>query len=782
MEDNGTMPLREYLQTRRPDMLTFFSIAIQLTEALGVLHQKSIIYRKLNTDAICIHPGTGCVTIADFSKAAPMADKDKPELFTGTFAETRGFLSPEQIGLMQGSIDYRSDLYALGVVLYEILTGQLPLQAANYIQWVHAHLAQKPLYPGKIKPDIPPAISTIVMKLLAKAADERYQSACGLLVDLEECRRQWTQTGVIRLFALGRADFSLRLQLPKKLYGRKKEAAAIKAAYLRICTGLPELLLVHGAAGTGKTILVHETLRPFAVRRGYFITGRFAQFQRDMPYGPLVQAFAGLIKQILTERPENFTTWKRILVPALGRSGAVITDVIPELELIVGPQPPAEKLQPREAQNRFYMILRNMVRVLARRGCPLVIFLDDLQWADMEALSFIKYLSEDADSNYLLIIGAYRDNEVSGQHPLLTTLAELQKTEILVQHLPLMPLGLDHLKKFVADTIGGSEEQLQPLAEILYLKTGGNPYLLGQLLQAGYALIPMEQKKMAHLQITRLIRQNTVQDVLEEEIINVREGRSTSDPVLYAIREAVQKTVQETDTETLLKSFLEMTIEHAGADKGYLMLEKAGKMYIEAVKECDTQTVSMITPLSMEKSANLSRAMVRYVIRTLEPMVLNDIEQAGIFVRDPYIVQSRAKAIVCLPLLFRKIPVGVLYLENSQLSGVFTPDRLEILKIFAIQLAYIRKINNCLTEDTIGTNDETPIPLIEPFAERLTERELEVLSLIADGMSNQEIGQELQLTVSTVKTHILNIYGKLRVNRRVQAVTRANELRLLKTR
>jgi DNA-binding CsgD family transcriptional regulator len=342
-----------------------------------------------------------------------------------------------------------------------------------------------------------------------------------------------------------------------------------------------------------------------------------------------------------------------------------------------------------------------------------------------------------------------------------------------------MPLGPDCVNQFVADTIRCSAEQSQPLAEILYLKTGGNPCLLGQILQAAYSLVPIEQKKVAHLQMAQLLMQNTIQEAPEEEIINVGDTRDTGDPVLYTIQKAVQKLAEETDAEALLEGFLGMAIEHAGADKGYLMLEKAGKMLIEAVKERDMHTVSMITPLSLEKNVNLSRAMVRYVIRTLEPVVLNDMEQAGIFARDPYIAQSRAKAIVCLPLLFRNIPVGILYLENSLMTGVFTPDRLEVLKILAFQLAYIRKMHTCLAENTTGAKDETPLPLIEPFTERLTERELEVLSLIADGMSNQEIAQELQLTVSTVKTHILNIYGKLRVNRRVQAVTRAKELRLL---
>lgn len=261
---------------------------------------------------------------------------------------------------------------------------------------------------------------------------------------------------------------------------------------------------------------------------------------------------------------------------------------------------------------------------------------------------------------------------------------------------------------------------------------------------------------------------------------HVSDDGSTGDPVLYTIRKAVQKLAEETDVKALLKSFLEIAIEHAGADKGYLIMEKTGKLFIEAAKESTMHTTTVLTPLPLEKSVNLSQAMVQDVVRTLEPVVLNNMEQAGNFAGDPYFAQARAKSTVCLPLVFRGMSVGVLYLENSLLTGVFTPDRLEVLQILAIQMACIRKLHACLEEDTIGAKDEKPPLLIERITEHITERELEVLSLIAAGMTNREIAQKLKLTMSTVKTHILNIYGKLRVNRRVQAVSRAKELRLLK--
>jgi len=1491
MEDSGAIPLRQHLQTSSPELQAFLSMAIQLAETLGNLHQNGVIHRNINPDAIVMHPGTGDIKITDFSMATLLSRKAQNESMPNPCTGTLAYMSPEQIGRTSKAIDQRSDLYSLGVVFYEILAKQLPLQAGSHMQWIHAHMAKKPVYPGEIKPAIPPTISAIIMKLLAKAAGERYQSAFGLLADLEECRRQWVQTGIIGSFALGREDLSGLFQLPHKLYGREKEIAVLTSAFACACSGQPGLLLVHGSAGTGKTVLVHETIRPLAAERGYFITGKFDQLQWNIPYAPFIQALGDLMRQLLTESQENLAEWKKRLLRALGRSGAVITEVIPEVELIVGPQPPVEALMLWEAQNRFLMVFRSFILAFAQKEHPLVIFLDDLQWADQASLSLIRYLSKDTDSRYLLVIGAYRDNEVTGTHPLLFTLEEMENTEIAVQHLPLAPLDPICANQYVADTLHCDKEQSQLLTDILYRKTGGNPFFLGQLLlsayeenllklstqdgclkwdsdsirempmtddvinlmlgklqklpeetlkvlklaacignvvdlkilsfaawktpgqavadlwpaiveglvllvtdknkniyrvadnypvidfvtkyeflhdrvqQAAYSLVLEEEKKEAHLKIGRLILAFTTEDLLDENIFmimdhlnrgldlitdleekiqlagyNLLAGRKAkaataydsalnyfkfgmeflpdnawdtdyrltfelhaersqseylcahydkaeqlfdlllskaktdlekadiyvtkillnssmeryhetlqlgikglsllgvelsanpgkiafikeiilakwrlrsqrdftdlqemTDPVqkrvmllflaqagaarminpelyaliilkisnlsikygnsefasigyagysffngsvlgdykkgrefeqaalklveksgncttlcsfyfllgasvshwtehgkisvnylqkavnygiesgnslvmgfalnlmienkyllgvsldelykecrsyykrtravrllhyqlliesmtgcgdnttcdglkfmrtnipdemspinkelrafkngeinnnmtydffkmqlcyldgdyanalcigekaqqnltairgfllsaeyvfyyslsitarydnlsfkeqrkyrsilkqnqrqmkkwsnscpanflhkqlliaaetarldgqdseamslydhaiesahehgylqneaiaselaakyyltkgrrkiarvyltdacqgyykwgavrkvrmlqsqyphllagilmeeqkleaaeilqntfrlfdvcdydatdnldLYTIQKAVHRISEDTDPETLLKSFLEIAIENAGADKGYLILEKEENLLIEAAKESDNDTTAVVAPLPLQKNTNISQAMVRYVARTLETVVLNDMGQTGIFAKDSYIAQSRSKSIACLPLLFQGIPVGVLYLENSLMAGVFTPDRLELLKLLSRQMAYVQKLQSFLERDNSSIQHETTPPLIEP----LTERELDVLNLIAEGMSNKEIALGLYLTVNTVKTHILNIYGKLQVNRRMQAVTRARELKLLK--
>ena len=287
-------------------------------------------------------------------------------------------------------------------------------------------------------------------------------------------------------FTLGHFDLSDRFQLPRKLYGREKEVEALTAAYKRVCSGQAGLLLVHGHAGIGKTVLIHETLKPLAAERGYFITGKFDQLQQNIPYAPFIQAFGDLMQQFLIESPESLAAWKIKLLQALGRSGAVITEVIPEVELIVGPQPPVEVLQPREAQNRFRMVFLNFIQVLAKREYPLVIFLDDLQWADQASLNLLQYISEDSGSRYLFLIGAYRDNEVTGAHPLLVTLEDLEKEEIPVRQMSLGPLEPTYTGQFIADTLHCAKEKSEPLAEILDRKTGGNPFFLGQLLQSAY--------------------------------------------------------------------------------------------------------------------------------------------------------------------------------------------------------------------------------------------------------------------------------------------------------
>lgn len=490
MEVNGAISLKKYLKNNSSDLSAFFSIAMQLAKILQELHQKNIIQRCLNPDNILIQPSTGKIRIKDCNTANNLALKNQSESLSNISLETLAYMSPEQIGRVNRIIDHRSNFYSLGIILYETLTGQLPFHAGDTMQWIHAHIAQKPICLQKTNPDIPLNITTIIMKLLAKNAGERYQNASELLTDLEACHRHWTQNGLMTSCPSGQMD-----------------------------------------------------------------------------------------------------KWNCILF--------------------------------------------------------------------------------------------------SSENEKLAT-AEIQQCVSCCPH--------------------------------------------------------------------------------------ISDRSSPSDLTLCTIRKVVQVLSTETDLETLLKSFIEIAIENAGADKGYLILARGEAMIVEAANATNIYNAAQISSYPLEESQTISQAMVQNVLLSLETIVLNDVAQSDIFARDPYILQSGAKSVVCLPLLFQGTPGGVLYLENSLMTGVFTPDRLEVLKLLTIQMTYVKKLQSLLAEDTTKKKYETPLPLMEP----LTERELEVLSLVSEGLSNQEIARELQLTVSTVKTHILNIYGKLRVNRRVQAVSRARELRLIK--
>lgn len=1485
MEDKGAVSLRKYMQDRLLNLPVFLGMAAQLAEVLGQIHQKGIIHRDLKPENILIHPNTGRGYIIDFSSAVLFSQGSNNALHSNNPAGTLEYMSPEQTGRLNTGIDQRSDLYSLGVVFYEIMTGQLPIQAENPAEWIHAQITRKPQPPYKINPDIPPVISDIIMKLLAKAVEERYLSAYGLLWDLRECERQLIQTGRIEPFPIGRMDVSTRFQLPRKLYGREREKEALKAAFDRICEGQAGTIFVSGYAGVGKTMLINESLKPRVLDKGYFISGKFDQLGQNIPYAPFAAAFGNLVRQLMTESQEELDRWKKRILRALGRSGTVVTGIIPELELIIGKQPPVDTLSPKEAENRFLLVFRDFVRVFAQKGHPLVLFLDDLQWADAASIHLLKYLSQDPGLHSLLFIGAFRKNEVNENHPLMKMLEGSRNQQPYEEHIFLMPLEWNQTAELVADVLHSEIENTADLAEVLYRKSGGNPFFLGQMLtlihgegllyfniqegcwkweleaiqklqlgedvlqlllkklqglpeetreimklaacignrfdletlatvcgksleetascmmpsvleglvlkaanqkknlpsaypeakssefeflhdrvqQAVYSLIMEDEKKEKHIAIGRLLLQNTVRIILEEKILTImdhfnrslelihdpvertelakynllagrkakasaayesalqyfKSGRSLlpdaaweydyrlsydlhlelaqaeymsanvkaaeelfdtvigragtelerasvyglkvilyagmgkyaeavqtgisalenlgiklpvhpkkldyirelllfkwcmrnkkiedlvhlpemKDPVqrkiaelltrlssvtihshpdlfgfiilktgnhavrygnaemtsvgysgysittgsvlrdyeagdrfgrvcvqlverydrssskciiyfvvgafishwtrhaslgleylkkavrngieagdvliigyahclilevgyllgislekvegeirkkheiagrlkhdslainvaiyekvvsallgrktdslassaeefqkekfsqlkendqsslatfylykmqlcymagnyrdslsaaqsvqpfaeailgfmtsaeynfyyslvitalygemsfkdrklhwkilkknqsqmkkwsdackenflhkyllvaaetarlqnktvkamslyeqaiqsarqngylqnealanelaarfyllqglkkiasthildacsgynrwgalakvkmlqdqypdllggivleeaknnstevyenllristssdsetassldAYNINKAVENISKETDLNKLLESFLNIILQSAGADRGYLILERNRELFIEAAKDSDS-SVTVAKTVSLEKSHNLSKAVVRYVARTLETIVLNCGEQVGIFAKDPYIAKTDSRSIACLPLLFQRIPIGVLYLENSLVSRAFTHDRLEALKFLSTQIAYVKKLWSYLEEDTDRFKEGIYPYLIDP----LTERETEVLKLIADGMSNKEISEKLEITINTVKGYIKNIYEKLGVNRRVQVVTRAKELKILK--
>ncbi|MGB6014150.1 MAG: AAA family ATPase, partial [Nodosilinea sp.] len=486
LEDFGGISLKDYLSQHSPNIDNFLDIAIQITSALADVHQNQIIHKDINPHNILINPQSGQVKIIDFSIASRLSQENaatsNPNLIEGTLA----YLSPEQTGRMNRAIDYRSDFYSLGITFYEMLTGQLPFQAADPLEMVHCHIAKTPAALGQIKADMPPPLAALVMKLLAKTAEDRYQSALGLKDDLVTCQDQLQQTGAIAPFAVGQLDCFSQFLIPQTLYGRATEVATLLTAFEHVSAGATELMLVSGYSGIGKTSLVNEVHKPIARQRGYFIAGKFDQFKRNVPYASLAQAFQDLMRQLLTENNDRIAGWQAKLRQALGANGQIIIDVIPDVEKIIGPQAAVAQLGPSESQNRFNRVFQQFVRVFSQPEHPLVIFLDDLQWADLPSLKLIERLVTNPENSYLLLLGAYRDNEVSLTHPLMHTLEQIQAAGAIAHNLVLQPLNLPEVNQLVADTLHTSEAQAEPLAKLVVKKTQGNPFFLTQLLKSLY--------------------------------------------------------------------------------------------------------------------------------------------------------------------------------------------------------------------------------------------------------------------------------------------------------
>lgn len=484
LEDFGGQTLSHFIATRRLDLTTYLKIAITLAETLGKIHQQNIIHKDIKPHNIIVNHSTGQVKITDFGIATRISQESQristPNLLEGTLA----YMSPEQTGRMNRMLDYRTDLYSLGVTYYQMLTGELPFTSEDPVELIHSHIARTPSQPHDIVPSIPQPVSDIVMKLLSKGAEDRYQSAEGLAADLRECLRQWLATGAIASFPLGRHDVSGVLRISQKLYGREADVAALMAAFERASQGATELMLVAGYSGVGKSVLVNEVHKPIARQRGFFIAGKFDQYRRNIPYASVIQAFRDLIRQICADSTAQTAAWREHLLDVLGVNAQVIIDVIPEVELLTGPQPPVPALGPSESQNRFKMIFQQFIGVFATAEHPLVIFLDDVQWADSASLKLIQQLVTDLTTRYLLLICAYRNNEVSASHPLLLTLDDIRKAGAQISEIVLRSLDLPDVNQLLADTLAVDPSQSVVLAELVRKKTDGNPFFLNQFLKS----------------------------------------------------------------------------------------------------------------------------------------------------------------------------------------------------------------------------------------------------------------------------------------------------------
>jgi PAS domain S-box-containing protein len=482
--DPGGEPLDKVIERNdgQPlDLTRFLRVAVSMAKVLGQVHRQGLIHKDIKPMNMLVDEagnvwltGFGIASQLPAGRQAPVA----PEIIAGTLA----YMAPEQTGRMNRSIDARSDLYSVGVTLYQMLTGRLPFAAADPLEWVHCHIARQPAPPGD-HAAIPGPLSSITMKLLAKNAEERYQTALGLESDLRRCLAEWEMQGHIHPFPLGAHDVPDRLLVPEKLYGREREIDVLLTAFDRVVAhGTPELVLVSGYSGIGKSSVVNELHKALVSPRGLFAAGKFDQYKRDIPYATLAQAFRALIRQILVKSEAEVDHWRETLAEALGPNGQLIVNLVPEVEFIIGKQPPVPDLPPRDAQSRFQLVFRRFLGAFARPEHPLALFLDDLQWLDTATLELLEHLITDPTVQHLMLVGAYRNNEVSSSHPFTRTLNSIRKAGAKVQEIVLAPLGLDDVGRLVADALHCERDAGRPLAKLVYEKTGGNPFFAIQFL------------------------------------------------------------------------------------------------------------------------------------------------------------------------------------------------------------------------------------------------------------------------------------------------------------
>lgn len=530
------VPVGELVQKGPLKLPDFFDISIPLVRTLGELHSEGILHKGICSRAILFDSTAREVRLTDFGIAA-RHQYEPPVANAVIHEESITYMSPEQTGRMNRGLDHRTDIYSLGITFYEMLTGQVPFASEDPLKIVHAHLASKPNAPDIHSPR-GGALSKVVMKMLAKEAQERYQSSYGLLRDLEwladAARQEQDFTG----FEPGQWDISERLQISGRMYGRDKERAALLAVFERAIDGAGGLILISGYAGIGKSSLVDEMRKPVAQHRGIFVSGKFDQFKRELPYHALIQAFKELIRQLLTEPADQVSKWRNSLIDSLGTNIQVAAEVIPELELIVGAQDKPPQLGPTETQNRFKLVFQTFVSNFARPGRPLVLFLDDLQWTDSASLNLIELLNKSTTNRHLLIIGAYREHEVDAEHPLQIALTKWHRDGMSVESLSLQSLGRPEITGLVADSLGVSADYSSELANLIYEKAEGNPFFSIELLKEFCArdLVYFDSRRRDaagwHWDLDQISRAAVADNVVELILKKVRQLSESAQQVL----------------------------------------------------------------------------------------------------------------------------------------------------------------------------------------------------------------------------------------------------------
>jgi predicted ATPase/HPt (histidine-containing phosphotransfer) domain-containing protein/two-component sensor histidine kinase len=479
------LTLAQLMSEKSFSMPEFLDLALALVSALSAIHASQVIHLDLNPANIFYDMQTKKCVLIDFDCAHTLSSKSSFNQFSELSLFRLAYVSPEQTGRLNRSVDGRSDLYSLGIILYEVLVGQVPFKGKDPLEIIHQHMAVAPQFPEEDR-KTPLVIMNIILKLLSKAAEDRYQTAWGLKADIERCRASLSDNSHIDMFPIGRFDIPNKFSIPEKLYGREGEVTAIMDIFEKTRQGAGQLLLVSGYSGIGKTSLVKEVYRPITQARGYFIRGKYDQMHRDMPFSGLIQAFNELIKYLLSENEESLQRWKSEIMASLGSNAGVIAEVIPEIELIIGRTAPPERLEPQESQNRFNLVFINFIKTFCHASHPLVLFLDDLQWMDIASLDLMGRMVQDKSVGYLLIIGSYRDNEVGMLHPLRDLMKRLQKSGVPLHELTLRPLSEADIRSLLADALSRSSEDVASLATLVVKKTGGNPFFTEEFLKLLY--------------------------------------------------------------------------------------------------------------------------------------------------------------------------------------------------------------------------------------------------------------------------------------------------------
>ena len=482
LENTEGLPLRKLMDTARLDLLDSLKVAVSLAGILEEVHREGILHKMINPFNIFVDLVSGTVKLSGFGLATRLPRENLTTLSHQLTGETLSYISPEQTGRMNRPLDYRSDFYSLGATLYELFSGRVPFGSREAMEIIHAHIARQPLPLDEIEPQVPRVLSRLVMKLMAKRAEARYQRHSGLSADLLACLEQLEKNGNVSDFSLGRQDVPKELQIAPGLYGREEEITALEDALERVSQGATEIVLISGSAGVGKTALVGEIHSSIAQKNGFFISGKFDQLRHNIPYSALIQALRGLIREVSVEEKSGMERWKSRIRAALGPNGQLMTQVIPELEQMIGPQPPLPEMGAQEARNRFTAVLLDFIDLFCEKNHPLVIFLDDLQWVDADTLKLVERIAQHPERKPLLFLGAFRDNEVEADHRLMISREVIKKTGLPVQIIPLKPLDPENISQLLVHTCHCRPEEAKPLAELLARKTGGNPFFVSQFL------------------------------------------------------------------------------------------------------------------------------------------------------------------------------------------------------------------------------------------------------------------------------------------------------------